>query len=98
MKIFGAPVAGCKPGKTWKDAANLAKKWLTLKFGEQVKVEYIEFLPPKWKDFPQIVELINKKQAKIPIITVKDEVISTGGKINISQIEKHLLNIGVRKT
>jgi len=97
VKIFGAPVTGCKPGKTWKDAANFAKNWLTSRFGGQVEVEYIEFLPPKWRDFPQIVELINKKQAKIPIITVKDEVISTGGKINISQIEKHLLNIGVRK-
>jgi len=97
VTIFGVPVAGCKPGKTWKDAANLAKNWLTLRFGEQVQVEYIEFLPPKWKEFPKIIDLINKGEAKIPIITVNDEVLATAGKVDISQIEKHLLNVGVNR-
>lgn len=97
MKIFGAPVAGCKPGKTWQDAANFAKNWLSSRFGEQVEVEYIEFLPPKWKEFPKIIDLINKGEAKIPIITVNDEVISCGGKVDISQIGKHLQAIGIKK-
>jgi disulfide oxidoreductase YuzD len=97
VKIFGVPVAGCKPGKTWQDTANFAKNWLSSRFGEQVKVEYIEFLPPKWKEFPQIIDLINKGKAKIPIIVVNDEVLSTGGKVNISQIERHLLDIGLKK-
>lgn len=92
------PVAGCKPGKSWQDAANFVKKLLTLKFGEYVDVEYIEFLPPKWKEFPEIIDLINKGQAKIPIITVNDIVISAGGKVNVSQIEKYLLNMGLKKS
>lgn len=97
VRIFGVPVAGCKPGKSWQDAANFAKKLLTSKFGDQIKVEYIEFLPSKWKDFPEVIESINKGKAKIPIITVNGEAISTGGKINISQIEKRLLDIVVEK-
>jgi disulfide oxidoreductase YuzD len=97
VRIFGIPVAGCKPGKTWRDAANLAKNWLILRFGSKVEIEYIEFLPPRWKDFPKVIEMINKGKAKIPIIMVNDEVISTGSKVNISQIEKYLLNMGVRK-
>lgn len=97
VKIFGVPVAGCKPGKTWQDAANFAKKLLTLKFGEHVDVEYIEFLPPKWKQFPEIIDLINKAKAKIPIVMVNGEIVSYGGKVNVSQIEKYLLNIGVKK-
>jgi hypothetical protein len=28
---------------------------------------------------------------------VNDEVLSTGGKVNISQIERHLLDIGLKK-
>jgi disulfide oxidoreductase YuzD len=60
-------------------------------------VEYIEFLPPKWKEFPKIIDLINKGEAKIPIITVNDEVLATAGKVDISQIEKHLLNVGVNR-
>jgi disulfide oxidoreductase YuzD len=97
VKIFGVPVAGCKPGKTWRDAANLAKKLLTLRFGNQIEIEYIEFLPPKWKEFPNIIDLINKGQAKIPIVMVNDEIISIGGKVNVSQIEKYLLNMGLKK-
>jgi disulfide oxidoreductase YuzD len=91
------PVAGCKPGKSWQDAAEFAKNWLTLKFSNQIEVDYIEFLPPKWKEFPNIIDLINKGQAKIPIVMVNDMVISTGGKVNISQIEKYLLNMGLKK-
>lgn len=68
-----------------------------MKFDAQVEVEYIEFLPPEWKEFPKIIELINKEKAKIPIITVNDEVISTGGKTNITQTEKHLQAIGIKK-
>jgi len=97
VKIFGVPVAGCKSGKSWQDAAAFAKNLLTLKFGNQVEVEYIEFLPPKWKEFPKIIDLINKGKAKIPIIVVNDEVLSTGGKVNISQIERYLINIGLKK-
>lgn len=97
VRIFGVPVAGCKPGKSWQDAANFAKNWLSSRFGKQVEVEYVEFLPCRWKDFPEVIELINKEKAKIPIITVNDEVISTGGKVNISQIEKYLLDIGLKK-
>ena len=97
VKIFGAPVMGCKPGKTWEDVANFAKNWLSSRFGEQVQVEYIEFLPPKWKEFPKIIDLINKGEAKIPIIMVNDKVICSGGKVNIGQIEKYLLNVGVNR-
>ncbi|MCJ7646567.1 ASKHA domain-containing protein [bacterium] len=84
VTIFGVPVAGCKPGKTWKDAANLAKNWLTLRFGKQVEVEYIEFLLPKWKEFPRIIDLINKGGAKIPIITVSE----IDGRIQLVNLEK----------
>lgn len=97
VRIFGMPVAGCKPGKSWQDAANFTKYQLRSKFGDYVDVEYIDFLPPKWKEFPEIIDLINKKKAKIPIVVVNNEVISTGGKINISKIEKYLLNLGVKK-
>jgi len=96
VRIFGLPIAGCKPGKSWQDAAEFAKDYLVLKFGNQVEVEYIELLPSRWKDFPEIIELINKGKAKIPIIFVNSEVISTADKINVSQIEKHLLNMGVK--
>ncbi|MCM8823379.1 MAG: hypothetical protein NC822_01740 [Candidatus Omnitrophica bacterium] len=97
VRIFGVQASGCNPAKTWQAAANLAKKLLTLKFGEQVDVEYIDFLPPKWKEFPKIINLINKGQIKIPIVMVNDEIISSGGKINVSQIEKHLLNTGLKR-
>ena len=96
VRIFGLPIAGCKPGKSWQDAAEFAKDYLVLKFGNQVEVEYIELLPSRWKDFPEIIELINKGKAKIPIILVNSEVIFTADKINVSQIEKHLLNMGVK--
>lgn len=96
VRIFGLPIEGCKPGKSWQDAAGFAKEQLSLKFGNQVEVEYIEFLPTRWEDFPEIIELINNGKAKIPIIMVNGKVIFTADKINVSQIEKYLLNMGVK--
>ena len=96
VRVFGLPITGCKPGKSWKDAVEFAKEQLTLKFGNQIEVEYIDFLPSRWTDFPEIAELINSGAAKIPIIFINSEIMSTNGKINVSQIEKHLLSMGVK--
>ena len=97
VRIFGVPVAGCKPGKTWRDAASFAKNLLTLRFGSKIEVEYIEFLSPEWEKFPNITDLINTGQAQIPIVMVNDEILSSGGKVNVGKIEKYLLNMGLKK-
>ncbi|MEN3203291.1 MAG: hypothetical protein ABDK87_06125 [Atribacterota bacterium] len=97
VRIFGIPIKGCKPGKSWEDAARITREILTSKFGESVDVEYIEFLPSRWKQFPEVVDLIRAGEAQIPIVMVNDVMISSGGKIDVGRIERYLLGMGLKK-
>ncbi|MCJ7625011.1 MAG: hypothetical protein MUO76_16040 [Anaerolineaceae bacterium] len=83
VEIIGTPVA-CEAGvkDTWCDVAAWAARQLRAHFGEAVQVRYYELFD---KDCPPL-----PSEAKLPLVMVNRHVLSSGGKISVSVIRKHL--------
>lgn len=86
--IIGAPVA-CEEGvkDTWRDVANWAAGQLEARFGEAVQVEYFDLFAPDCPPLPSDVQL--------PLVLANGEIVSSGDKISIPCIRKHLEAIGI---
>ena len=83
VRVFAPPPAsGCASGKTWESAAEAIFRRIADRFGDQVAFEFIQLFSPGFFQFPQVMARVQDGSAQVPIITVDDEIIQSGGKIS----------------
>ncbi len=89
VQIIGAPIA-CADGvkDAWRETAEWAAGQLATRFGDSVRVEYFDLFDPGCPPVPE--------GSQLPLVLVKDRVVSSGGKISIPAIRKHLEEMGLR--
>ncbi len=91
VKIVGAPIA-CKEGvkDSWRDVAAWAAGQLKARFGEAVDMRYFDLFDA---DCPALPD-----GAKLPLVMVEGEVLSSGGKISVPAICRKIESITVKET
>ena len=69
VRIFGLPTA-CATGVTdaWREVAAWAGRQLTVRFGEQVSVEYYDLFSPEMDRFPEILALVKGGNGAVPLV------------------------------
>lgn len=93
VRIFTAPEAACGTGMTWASAIGFIRDRLWRRFGESVVVEHIDVFSQRSFDFPAVMEAI-RDGAALPIVTVRDHIISRGGKLSESRIARAIQALG----
>ena len=83
MQIIGAPIA-CKDGvkDSWREVAAWTAGQLKMRFGESVQVKYYDLFDANCPPIPA--------GAKLPLVLVNAEVLSSGGKISVPAIRKRI--------
>ena len=83
VQIIGAPVA-CAEGvkDTWRDVAKWAAGQLVARFGSAVRVDYLDLFDPACPPLPA--------GAQLPLVLVNGQVVSSGGKVSVPAIRRHL--------
>ena len=86
VQIVGAPIA-CKEGvkDSWREVAEWAGGQLSQRFGERVKVQYIDLIDLACPLVPS--------GAQLPLVLVNGEVLSGGGKISVPAIRRKIETI-----
>jgi hypothetical protein len=83
VQIVGAPVTSCREGvTTWREVADWAARELGRRFGDQIAVRYYELFDPDCPSFPE--------GCALPVVLVNQQLVSSGGKISIPLIRRHL--------
>ena len=84
IHIIGAPVACPLRGTlaAWREVAELVAEQLGRRFGDTVRVEYFDFFDPACPPLPP--------DAELPYVTVDGERFSSGGKVSIPALRRHL--------
>lgn len=88
IQIIGAPVA-CADGmkETWRDLAGWIGGKLRVRYGTAVTTTYYDLFDPDCPPLPPGSEL--------PLVLVNGAVLSSGGKISMPIIRRHLDALGV---
>ena len=87
--VVGMPSpAGCASTKTWKAAASFVERRLAERFGPAVVFEYAELFGPEMARHPDIETAIADGEAVPPIVVVDGVRRFSGGKLNVSAIER----------
>ena len=88
VHIIGAPVS-CAEGvkDTWREVAGWAAAQLCNRFGPAVHVQYFDLFDPDCPPLPQ--------DAQLPLVLVNGQVLSSGGKISVPVIRRHLESLGL---
>ena len=88
VQIIGAPIA-CSGGvkDPWRDVAKHAADQLLARFGDQVCVRYFDLFDSACPALPD--------GAQLPLVLLKCEVLSSGGKISFPAIRKRIEAMGV---
>ncbi len=83
VEIVGAPVA-CAHGLAdrWRQVAAWAGGQLHARFGETVEVRYFDLFAP---DCPELAD-----GAQLPVVLVNGVVLSSGGKVDVPRIRRHI--------
>ena len=84
------PVAGCAPGKTWRAAAAFVQQRLVQRFGDRVTFEYAELFSPDMARHPDVEADIAAGRADLPIVVIDGVRRFSGGKLNVSAIEREV--------
>jgi len=89
VTIIGARVT-CEDGviDSWREVAVWVGRQLRRRFGEAVQVRYYDL----FDDDPML-----PPEAKLPLVLVEGEVLSSGGKISVPAIRKQLETLGLPK-
>jgi hypothetical protein len=89
IQIIGAPVA-CAHGiqETWRDLAAFTASKLALYFGDAARLSYYDLFDPTCPAIPQ--------NSQIPIVLINGVLFSSGGKISIPAIRRHLEVLGLK--
>ena len=87
--VIGMPSpAGCASTKTWKAAAGFVEQRLVARFGSAVSFEYAELFGPDMARHPDVEAEIAAGEAVPPIVVIDGVRRLTGGKLNVSAIER----------
>ncbi len=89
VRIFAVPMGACDPGKTWKAAADMVARRLRERYGDAVRVEFVEIFSPASFVYQDILERVGRGE-QAPFVTVNDELIQTGGKLSEPAIRRKL--------
>ena len=83
VQIIGAPIA-CGDGvkDSWRGVAEWAAGQLKTRFGEEISVQYFDLFYPACPPIPDGTQL--------PLVLVDGKVLSSGGKISVPLIRKHV--------
>ena len=89
VQIIGAPIAACGEGMkdTWRELAEWTAGQLTARFGQAVRVEYLDLFDPACPPMPP--------GAQLPLVLVNGQVLSSGGKLSVPAIRKRLEELGI---
>jgi hypothetical protein len=89
VQIIGAPIA-CKKGRqdTWRRIGGLIATQLRGRFGHQVRVAYFDLSDPACPPLPA--------GARLPLVLVDGQLLSSGGKLSGPAIRKRLEALGLR--
>lgn len=83
-------VCGPNPDQTLIDFQDTFKHLVQV--GESIERYIITQSPEKFKENPKIIKLIQEQQLKVlPITTVNDEVVKTGGYPTKQELESYLV-------
>jgi hypothetical protein len=84
VQIVGAPITACGEGvkDTWRELAEWTAGQLTARFGQAVRVEYLDLFDPACPPLPT--------GAQLPVVYINDELFSSGGKINGPAIRRQI--------
>lgn len=93
--IVGVPMsADCAADRTWRAAATFIERRLVARFGAGVGVEYVELFSPEMTGYPDIEAQIAAGEAVPPIVTIDGARRFSGGKLNVSAIERAVAEVG----
>ena len=83
IQIIGVPIA-CSDGvkDSWRQVAGWVAGQLQIHFGDEVSVQYFDLFDSACPPLPPDVQL--------PLVLVNGEVLSSGGKISVPLIRKHV--------
>jgi hypothetical protein len=83
VQIIGAPIA-CKDGvkNSWREVAKWAADQLKGHFGEAVDARYFDLFDADCPPIPV--------DAKLPLVLINSEVLTSGGKISIPAIRRKI--------
>ena len=81
------PAASCPPEKTWRAAASFVAQRLRARFGADVAVEYVDLFSPEMASHPDVEQAI-AEGLDMPVVVLDGAVHSSGGKLNVSAIER----------
>ena len=87
-----APYEGCSSTKTWRAAADLVQSRLADRFGEAVGFEYIDLFSPEMAHHPEVEALV-ADGAALPLVLINGVDRFSGGKLNVSAIERAVAEI-----
>ena len=88
VQIIGAPVA-CAEGmkETWRDLAGWIGGKLRVRYGTAVTITYFDLFEPNCPLLPPDTQL--------PLVLIDGQVFSSGGKLSMPAIRRHLDALGV---
>ena len=87
--IVGLPSAAtCPPEKTWRAAGDLVAQRLRARFGDDVAVAYVDLFSPEMGRHPDVEARIAADGLVPPVVVVDRAIFSSGGKLNVSAIER----------
>jgi hypothetical protein len=88
IQIIGAPVA-CADGvkDTWRDLARWLGGQLQRRYGTAVSVTYYDLFDPNCPPLPP--------KAQLPLVLINGEIFSSGGKLSMPAIRRHLDALGI---
>ncbi|MBE2197322.1 MAG: hypothetical protein IAE79_01850 [Anaerolinea sp.] len=89
IQIIGAPVA-CAEGlkETWRDLAGWMAGKLQARYGTAVTTTYYDLFDPNCPPLPP--------DAQLPLVLVNGELLTSGGKLSMPAIRRHLDALGVQ--
>lgn len=86
IQIIGVPVA-CAEGvrETWREMADWTAQKLKARYGTAVTVTYFDLFDPACPPLPP--------EAQLPLVLVNGAVLTSGGKLSLPAICRHLDNL-----
>lgn len=81
------PAAGCAAGNTWPAAAELVRARLVERFGSAVRFAYVDLFSAEMGEHPELETLV-AEGAVPPIVLIDGAPRFSGGKLNVSAIER----------
>jgi hypothetical protein len=88
ISIIGAPLA-CEDGvkDRWREVAGWAAEQLYNRFGTTIHVQYFDLFDPDCPPLPP--------EAQLPLVLINGQTLSSGGKISVPSIRRHLESLGL---